>query len=198
MIYQSTRDGLNNQQYWNKVNGKGNLLMVFKSKSDYIFGAYSPCKWESYGGKYVEDNTLSSFIFSQTHDQVYPLRQDQKSNAIHCNSNSYGPLFGGGFDIRIDSNFTDGYCKLGYSYQFSQYKNQSEDPYLFGQNKPEIKESFDQDTINIIVVQQNDYDKKLDAIRRKKISLCFYYQIDQYIRYYQVLFLNHQNEKNQQ
>ncbi|CAD8172217.1 unnamed protein product [Paramecium pentaurelia] len=140
LIYQGTRDGLNNQQYWNKVNGKGNLLMIFKSKSYYIFGAYSPCKWESCNGKYIEDNTLSSFIFSQTHDQVYPLKQDQKQNAIYCNSSSYGPVFGGGFDIIIDSNFTDGYCKLGSSYQFDQYKNGSEDPYLFGQNKPEITE----------------------------------------------------------
>ncbi|CAD8117769.1 unnamed protein product [Paramecium primaurelia] len=71
--------------------------------------------------------------------------QDQKQYAIFCYSgNGYGPVFGGGHggghDIKIDSNFTDGYCKLGHSYQFSQYKNQNDDPYLFGQNKPEIKE----------------------------------------------------------
>ncbi|CAD8207583.1 unnamed protein product [Paramecium pentaurelia] len=141
LIYQGTRDGLNNQQYWNSVDGKGNLLMVFKSKCDYIFGAYSPCKWESNSSnKYVEDNTLSSFIFSQTHDQVYPLKQDQKQYAIYCFSKYYGPVFGDGHDICISGNFTDGCSRLGHSYQFSQYKNKNDDPYLFGQNKPEIKE----------------------------------------------------------
>ncbi|CAD8118111.1 unnamed protein product [Paramecium primaurelia] len=139
LIYQGTRDGLNCQQYWNKVNGKANLLMVFKSKSDYIFGAYSPCKWESCNGKNIEDNTLSSFIFSQTHDQIYPLKQDSKQYAIHCNQN-YGPIFGKGYDILINGNFTDGYSNLGQGYQFEKYKNGSNDPYLFGQDKPEIKE----------------------------------------------------------
>ncbi|CAD8194026.1 unnamed protein product [Paramecium pentaurelia] len=139
LIYQGTRDGLNNQQYWKKVNGKENLLMVFKSKSDYIFGAYSPCKWESCNGKYIEDNTLSSFIFSQTHDQVYPLKQDQKQYAIYCYSGN-GPRFGQGYDIYIQGDFNDGNSRLGCSYQFNQYKGGNDDPYLFGQNKPEIKE----------------------------------------------------------
>ncbi|CAD8130003.1 unnamed protein product [Paramecium sonneborni] len=128
----NNQNGLNGQQYWNKVNGKGNLLMVFKSKSDYIFGAYSPCKWESNKNNYVEDNTLSSFIFLQTHDQVYPLKQDQKQYAIYSSS-SYGPIFGQGHDIYITSDFTNGNSRLGYSYQFSQYKDRNDDPYLYGQ-----------------------------------------------------------------
>ncbi|CAD8179774.1 unnamed protein product [Paramecium octaurelia] len=33
LIYQGIKDGLNNQQYWNKVNGKANLLMVIQSKT---------------------------------------------------------------------------------------------------------------------------------------------------------------------
>ncbi|CAD8207585.1 unnamed protein product [Paramecium pentaurelia] len=171
--------------------------MVFKSKSDYIFGAYSPCKWESNSSnKYVEDNTLSSFIFSQTHDQVYPLKQDQKQYAIYCFSKYYGPVFGDGHDICISGNFTDGCSRLGHSYQFSQYKNQNDDPYLFGQKEPEIKESFDLDAINIIVVQQNDYDKKLNVITRITISLCVNYQTDQFTKYYQVLFLISLKQKN--
>ncbi|CAD8214115.1 unnamed protein product [Paramecium octaurelia] len=120
--------------------------MAFQSKSDYIFGAYSPCKWESDKG-HVKDNTLSSFIFSQTHDQVYPLKSSYQSEAIYCHS-SYGPTFGSsycqfiksGHDIQISSNFTDGYSNLGHSYEFNQYKNGNGDPYLFGQNQPQIKE----------------------------------------------------------
>ncbi|CAD8161699.1 unnamed protein product [Paramecium pentaurelia] len=65
--------------------------MIFQSKSDQIFGTYSPCKWKSCNGKFVQDNTLSSFIFSQNHDQVYPLKQNQKEYAIYCNS-QLGPV----------------------------------------------------------------------------------------------------------
>ncbi|CAD8116932.1 unnamed protein product [Paramecium primaurelia] len=73
------KNGLESQQFWKKVNGKNNLLMIFQSKSDQIFEAYSPRKWKSCNGKFVEDNPLSSFIFSQNHDQVYPLKQNEKN-----------------------------------------------------------------------------------------------------------------------
>ncbi|CAD8095956.1 unnamed protein product [Paramecium primaurelia] len=139
LIYSGTKDGLNNQQYWSKVNGKGNLLMVFKSKSDHILGAYSPCIWESCCGKYVADNTLSSFIFSQTNDQVFPLMKDTKKYAIYCHQN-YGPVFGNGYDMKIGGDFTDGYFNLGSSYQYSLQNHEEIKPYLFGQKKPEIKE----------------------------------------------------------
>ncbi|CAD8200159.1 unnamed protein product [Paramecium pentaurelia] len=139
LIYTGTKDGLNNQQYWSKVNGKGNLLMVFKSKSDHILGAYSPCIWESCCGKYVADNTLSSFIFSQTNDQVFPLMKDTKKYAIFCHSN-YGPIFGNGYDMKIGGDFKDGYSKLGNSYQYSCQNYGEFEPNLFGQKKPEIKE----------------------------------------------------------
>ncbi|CAD8185149.1 unnamed protein product [Paramecium octaurelia] len=135
----STKNGLKVQSFWKEVNNKDNLLMIFQSKSDYIFGAYSPCKWVSNLNTYVQDDTLSSFIFSQTHNQIYPLKQDRKQYAIYCKS-GYGPTFGGGSDFYINANFSDGYSNLGHSYQFDQYKNESEDPHLFGQNKPEIKE----------------------------------------------------------
>lgn len=34
---------MNHTGFWNKINGKSNLLIVFKSKSGNIFGAFSPC-----------------------------------------------------------------------------------------------------------------------------------------------------------
>ncbi|CAD8204427.1 unnamed protein product [Paramecium octaurelia] len=126
LIFQGTRNGFNGQSYWKEINNKDNLLMIFQSKNDYIFGAYSPCKWVSNLNNYVQDDTLSSFIFSQTHNQICPLNQ--------------GPAFGSGHDFYIGVNFSDGYCKLGNSYEFDKYQNQSENPHLFGQIKPEIKE----------------------------------------------------------
>lgn len=43
LIYSGNRDGLNGQTFWNKVNYSSNLLMIFKSRCGYIFGAFSPC-----------------------------------------------------------------------------------------------------------------------------------------------------------
>ncbi|CAD8129773.1 unnamed protein product [Paramecium sonneborni] len=90
-IYLGSRDGLSAYAYWNKVNNKSDLIIIFKSKSGNIFGGFSPCKWQYYQG-YVQDNTLSSFLFSQTHDQIYPLKEANKAQAIYSNQ-SYGAYF---------------------------------------------------------------------------------------------------------
>ncbi|CAD8061542.1 unnamed protein product [Paramecium primaurelia] len=159
------KNGLESQQFRKYMNGRDNLLMIFQSKSDQIFGAYFPCKWKSCNGKFVQDNTLSSFMFPQNHDQVYPLKQNQKEYAIYCNSQLEPTLCYG--HIGIDSNFSFCYSRLGRSYQFDQF-NQKQDflddendkeqedneneednednedcennQYLFGQMNPEIIE----------------------------------------------------------
>ncbi|CAD8119489.1 unnamed protein product [Paramecium primaurelia] len=139
LIYQGSRDGLNGNSFWNKCNGKCNLLMIFQSQSGYIFGGYSPCQWQCNLNSYVQDDTLSSFLFSQTHDQIYSLKQDLKSRAIYCNS-GYGPTFGGGHDIYINAHdFKEGSSNLGYSYQWDKYENKRS-THLFGQDKPNISE----------------------------------------------------------
>ncbi|CAD8130682.1 unnamed protein product [Paramecium sonneborni] len=106
--------------------------MIFQSQNGYIFGAYSPCQWQQNLRNYVQDDTLSSFLFSQTQDQIYPLIQDRKQYAIYCNS-GYGPTFGGGHDLHINANFKDGHQSLGHTYE-----NKSSN--LFGQDKPNISE----------------------------------------------------------
>ncbi|CAD8177437.1 unnamed protein product [Paramecium octaurelia] len=139
LIYQGTKDGLNKDQFWIKCNGKCNLIMIFQSQSGHIFGGYSPCKWQQNLNNNVQDDTLSSFIFSQTHDQIYSLKLENKQNAISSWS-SHGPRFGGGCDLAINSNdLQDGYSKLGHSYQWDKYQNSSS-THLFGQDKPQITE----------------------------------------------------------
>ncbi|CAK58098.1 unnamed protein product (macronuclear) [Paramecium tetraurelia] len=138
LIYQGTRDGLNKDQFWNKCDGKSNLLMIFQSESGYIFGGYSPCQWIQYTGKYIQDNSKQSFLFSQTHFQFYPMKTNGNCYAIYSN-NSSGPVFGDGHDIKIDSNFKDGYSNLGHGYIWDQYQG-AYSKHLFGQDKPNIAE----------------------------------------------------------
>ncbi|CAD8125415.1 unnamed protein product [Paramecium sonneborni] len=119
LIYQGTKDGLNSNSFWNKVNNKSNLIMIFKTNKDVIFGGYSPCKWQQNLNNYVEDPTNSSFIFSQKDQQIYPIKDQKKKFAIYCSQN-YGPTFGSGFDIQIGPSFQSGQCKLGQAYHVEQ------------------------------------------------------------------------------
>ncbi|CAD8201954.1 unnamed protein product [Paramecium pentaurelia] len=139
LIFQGTKDGFNQNSFWNKINGKSNLLMIFKTKKDVVFGSYSPCKWESNINSYVEDITCSSFIFSYKDQQIYlyPLKEQRKKYAIYC-SIGYGPTFGSGFDIQIGPNFQQGQCKLGQTYNVEQ---QNFNPnQFFGSQQPQIVE----------------------------------------------------------
>ncbi|CAK63415.1 unnamed protein product (macronuclear) [Paramecium tetraurelia] len=139
LTYLGTRDGLNHTKCWSKINGKKNLLIIYKSKSGNIFGAYSPCQWIEKQNGYVPDDTLSSFLFSQTHNQFYPIKEANKAHAIYRHQ-SYGPSFGQGYDIYIGSDFTSGSSALGTAYQIDQYQIQDTTTHLFGQTTPNLEE----------------------------------------------------------
>ncbi|CAD8144083.1 unnamed protein product [Paramecium octaurelia] len=137
-IFLSNRDGLNGFNFRSKVKGRSNLLMIFKSKSGNIFGEYTPCKWNYNLNSYVQDDTLSSFLFSQTHDEIYPLKLQSKAQAIYCNS-TCGPTFGGGHDLYIGSDFQGGSSNFGHSY-WCEDQYFAKNTHLFGQSTPNIEE----------------------------------------------------------
>ncbi|CAD8213641.1 unnamed protein product [Paramecium pentaurelia] len=142
LIYLGTRDGLNSNSFWDKVNGKINLLMLFKSKSEFIFGGYTPCKQiKNDGGQWITDDTLTSFIFSQTKNQIYHLKPDRKQYAM-WHQTTYGPVFGtqNGNDIQITKDFQAGSSSLGLNYDCSQFKIENTKTHLFGQSTPNIVE----------------------------------------------------------
>ncbi|CAD8067502.1 unnamed protein product [Paramecium primaurelia] len=139
LVYCGSKDGLNHTQFWNKVYGRRNLLMVFKSNTNFICGAFSPCQWLQHLGNYVLDDTLQSFLFSQNHNQIYPLKAANKAQAIYCIS-SYGPTFGSGHDLYIPSNFNGASSSLGSAYQCDQYGSISGSTHLFSQSSVQIIE----------------------------------------------------------
>ncbi|CAK77355.1 unnamed protein product (macronuclear) [Paramecium tetraurelia] len=138
-VYCGSKDGLNHTSFWNKVYGRKNLLMVFKSNTNYVCGAFSPCQWLQHIGNYVLDDTLQSFLFSQNHNQIYPLKAANKAYAIYCNS-SYGPTFGSAHDLYIPSNFNSATSNLGSAYQCDQYGSITTSTHLFGQSSVQITE----------------------------------------------------------
>ncbi|CAD8103170.1 unnamed protein product [Paramecium primaurelia] len=138
LIYSGQKHGLNSEAFWKCINKTSNLLMIFKSKSGYIFGGFSPCQWIQIGGAFTEDNTNSSFLFSQTHDQIYSLKEVNKQYAIYCHQ-SFGPTFGNGHDLQIGQDFQSGYSNLGYHYQWDGYQF-TNSTHLFGQLTPNIEQ----------------------------------------------------------
>ncbi|CAD8107063.1 unnamed protein product [Paramecium primaurelia] len=152
LIHQECYSNLNAETFWNKVDGKDNLLIVFQSEKENIFGAYSPCQWvKSQRGQYVSDETLTSFLFSQTNNQIYPIKKDFRGYAIYC-CLQYGPVFGGTpllnraiyyfqnkSDLHITSNFQIGSSSLGTSYAIEEKQTQPDlEINLFGQNAQKI------------------------------------------------------------
>ncbi|CAD8184625.1 unnamed protein product [Paramecium octaurelia] len=116
--------------------------MIFKSSSGFIFGGYTPCKHiKNDGGQYIADDTLISFIFSQTKNQIYHLKSDRKQYAM-WHQTKYGPVFGtqNDNDIRIDSNFQSGGSSLGSNYDCSHFEIENKSIHLFGQSTPNIVE----------------------------------------------------------
>lgn len=57
---------------------------------DKIIGGFTPVPWKS-SGDWITDETESSFIFSLSLGERFPLLN--KSKAIWCN-HAYGPSFG--------------------------------------------------------------------------------------------------------
>ncbi|CAD8189064.1 unnamed protein product [Paramecium pentaurelia] len=125
---------LNFSKLWCSIDKMSSLLMIFKSKSQFIFGGFSPCQWLlKSGGNNQNDQELQSFLFSQTQDEIYPL--ESKSTAI---SGSESQISFGSQDIIINNNFQEGSSNLGYSYSTIQYKIPNKQNHLFGSPKPNI------------------------------------------------------------
>ncbi|CAD8192805.1 unnamed protein product [Paramecium octaurelia] len=140
LIYQAQQLGINSESFWNSVNNKSNLLMIFKSKNKAIFGGYTPCQWKKLStplqqGIY-DDNSIS-FLFCQNGEDLkfFPIKRENKP-AIILNS-SQGPNFGG--DLNINADFQGGTINLGTTYSNDIQPGQPQ--LVFGsQNQPNINE----------------------------------------------------------
>ena len=80
-------------------------------------GGYNPLNWGSQNA-YNYSNNLSdrtAFIFNLTDQVKSAQRSDYQGQYQSYNGNFYGPTFGGGHDIYVNSSLSNGYS-YGYSY----------------------------------------------------------------------------------
>ncbi|CAD8118061.1 unnamed protein product [Paramecium sonneborni] len=126
LIYSETEAGLNYKTFWSYIDKMSNLLMIFKSKSQYIFGGFSSCQWLKQNKQYQVDETLSSFLFSQSYDQIYPIISSYYAIINYDSGIGFGCE-----DLRISQDFQNGSSLLG---------GTNQKHHLFGQATPNILE----------------------------------------------------------
>lgn len=103
------------------------LIEVINNGVSRIVGGYNPLSWNS-SGTYSFSNTVAdqtAFLFNLTDGLLY----EQFAPRQTYNHANYGPTFGGGHDLYIDTALAGGYANIGHTYgdnsQFGQaaYRN---------------------------------------------------------------------------
>jgi hypothetical protein len=120
LLYRGSRDGFAASTFHKKCDGQSNTVALIETTEGWIFGGFTPLTWDS-NGSFKSDDSQRSFLFSLKNPDGSGERKFALSDskyAIRCYP-SYGPTFGGGYDICItdacDRN-TASYSKLGHSY----------------------------------------------------------------------------------
>jgi len=122
IIYKATVDGFTASSFRTKCSMKGPTITVIKSTNGNIFGGYTPLNWKASGSQYEFDT--KSFLFSFKNKDIgkckiqIPNTGSSGQYSIY-QEGSYGPVFGGGFDLYICDNCSttnSSYSNLGYSF----------------------------------------------------------------------------------
>jgi hypothetical protein len=104
--------------FHSKCDNQGATVTIIRSVNGYLYGGYTSISWTS-RGTYAPDNT--AFLFTLTNPNgipptKYPISPGK--NAIY-DMPSYGPTFGTGHDLYMDSNNTNGYTNFPHAFQDS-------------------------------------------------------------------------------
>ena len=117
LLYRGTRDGTQPEKFHNLCDDKGPTITLFKNEKGNIFGGFASISWKS-SGEY--QSAPDSFIFTLTN--IYntePIKFPSKNDRQEVyHYSTYGPWFGGGRDIGIDSDFSknNAYTSFPYTY----------------------------------------------------------------------------------
>ena len=95
LIYKAKNDGDRAQNFHNKVDGKGPLIILVKTSKNIIIGGYTSIPWSSSDNS-IEDS--DAFLFSLKNKKIYKILK-QKPACIH--SKWDGPFFGFYGDLKI-------------------------------------------------------------------------------------------------
>ncbi len=128
IFYKQSGDGLNSNNFHSAVDGKGRTITVLRisNLSNQIVGGYNPISWDTHGHYHTAVNT-SAFLFNLTNSAVF-YKNTNNMNYETYNASNYGPTFGGGHDLYVDSTLQSGYGYASYSYGSYQWSNMNLTP----------------------------------------------------------------------
>lgn len=119
--------------FHNAADGKGRtftLMSASQNNNVKTIGGYNPLSWDSSGSYHM---ALGGFIFNLT-DSVLKTQPGYFGNIYQTyNTSSYGPTFGGGHDIYVDTSLSNSYS-FGYSYGNDYGKSIVDGSQYIGQN----------------------------------------------------------------
>ena len=117
LLYRGTRDGTQPENFHNLCDNKGPTITLFKNEKGNIFGGYASISWKNNGGY---QSAPDSFIFTLTNiHNTEPIKFTSKNDKREVNHfSNFGPWFGNGRDIGIDSDFNKNkmYTSFPYTY----------------------------------------------------------------------------------
>ena len=127
LIYRGSRDGTKPNDFHSKCDNQGPTICLFKNEKGNIFGGYSSISWTNSGGYH---SAPESFLFTLINIHgIGPTKfPNSRTNDSVYHSISYGPIFGGGHDICIFSDYTNNNNSnsgFPYSYQDTLGKGKS-------------------------------------------------------------------------
>lgn len=127
-VYNAAVDGWEAEEFHHHCDGKTSTLVLIQV-GEYIFGGFNPRTWNEVvtvgerPTKYLVPLHPEAFLFSLSnpknlHVGVKFLNTGEGPTSVSCDP-SYGPTFGGGFDLYISGNPSKpSYSKLGRSYRY--------------------------------------------------------------------------------
>ena len=91
LIFRMSENGTKAEDFHKYCDNKGPSLVIIKTKTDRIFGGFTPLDWTK-KGELSYDEPFQTFIFSINLKKIFNIK-DNESGTIKCDGN-YGPVFG--------------------------------------------------------------------------------------------------------
>lgn len=136
-IYRATRDGFDVQDFHSKCDNIKSVLIIVKTKNDYIFGGYTNCILNI---REIYEKDPNSFIFSFKNHLDKPVRINPIGDRFSIGTSpSCLFAFGAGPDLCIE-NSSKGFSCLGVSFNHDILENTDADCFLAGSEVFDVKE----------------------------------------------------------
>ena len=118
--YQLTVDGATSNKFHTNCDNRGASVTFYLKANGRIFGGYTENSWSALAsgtGHYRGYDQAFLFVLVPT---VERFHVGQQYHSTTYSRNSYGPTFGNGHDIYINSAMELGYCNFPYAYTCDQ------------------------------------------------------------------------------